>query len=38
MSYSNCYFLATKLPNISLLIKYMANNSIFQKKFGYYKA
>ncbi len=34
-SYSNCHFLVAKLSDVSLLVKYMTNNSIFDKKLGH---
>lgn len=33
-SYGNCYFFVAKLPNVSLLVKHMTNNSIFDEKLG----
>ena len=33
--YDNWFFLIAKLSNISFLIKYIINNSIFDKKLGY---
>lgn len=34
-SYNNCHFFVTKLPDVSLLVKNMTNNFIFDKKLGY---
>ncbi len=33
-SYSNCHFLVSNLLDVSLLVKYIINNSIFKKKLG----
>ncbi len=32
--HGNCYSLATKVPDISLLVKHMIENSLFQKQLG----
>lgn len=32
--HSNCHFFIAKLPDLSLLVKYMINDSIFQEKLG----
>ncbi len=33
-SYSNCHFFVAKLPNISLLVKHMIDDSIFKERLG----
>lgn len=33
-SHGNCHFLVAKLPDVSLLIKHMAGDSIFEEKLG----
>lgn len=37
MSHGNHHYFVTKLPDVSLLIKYIADDSIFQEKLGRYR-